>query len=140
LITPLCPSPPAAETAVATSGVALAVKLAGELAPLTLAVAVCEPEVVPSVQVVLAWPLASVVPGVGSRLPPDVVAQVTVVPALAAPASVTVTVSGPASGCPTTPAWPSPAVLEIVIVEGGVPLSPPQPERSIPSTTAAAWT
>jgi hypothetical protein len=62
------------------------------LAPLRLAVAVCEPEMVPSVQAVVAIPLASVTAEVGLTVPPDaVVAQVTVVPALAAPASVTTT-------------------------------------------------
>jgi hypothetical protein len=93
------------------------------------------------VQVALAWPLASVGPEVGVKLPPDVVAQVTVVPTLAVPTSVTVTVSGSASGCPATATWPSPPALAMLMVEGGVPpLSPPQPERRVPSTTAAAWT
>jgi hypothetical protein len=60
-------------------------------APLRVAVAVCDPETVPSVQAVVATPFASVTAEVGVREPPEVVAQVTVVPALAAPASVTTT-------------------------------------------------
>jgi hypothetical protein len=81
------------------------VKVTGEpAAPLNVALAVCEPETVPSVHPVLAMPFASVTADGGlSEAPAVAVAQVTVEPAEAVPALVTITLSGSASGWPTAP-------------------------------------
>jgi hypothetical protein len=127
-------SPAAFASDAAAPGVAVAVNVTGDpVAPLNVALAVCEPETVPSVQALAATPFASVTADVGFREAPAVpVDQVTVEPAAAVPPSVTDTLSGCASACPTTAVWASPLLAEAfaMAVVGGVMLLPPPPPQA----------
>jgi hypothetical protein len=80
LIGAVWPSPPALATLVAASALAVAVNVTGDpVAPDTAARAVCVPETDPSVQLLLATPLASVVAEAGVMTPfAAVVDQLTV--------------------------------------------------------------
>jgi hypothetical protein len=96
--------PGAFASVAAAPAAAVAVKVTGDpLAPLSVAMAVCAPDAVPSVHTVLAIPFTSVAAEVGStEALGAVVDQATVAPA-GAPSSVTTTRSGVASDCPTVP-------------------------------------
>jgi hypothetical protein len=133
----LSPAPFASDAA--APGIAVAVKVTGDpVAPLNVALAVCEPETVPSVQALAATPFASLTADVGFREAPAApVDQVTVEPAAAVPPSVTDTLSGCASACPTTAVWASPLLAEAfaMAVVGGVTLLPPQAAKPMLRTT-----
>ena len=93
LISPVCPVPSTSSNTAASPATAAALKVTVDPGtPATAAAAVCVPEVVPRVQLLLATPLASVAVEVGLRAPPAVaVDQFTVTPGVAAPSVVTVT-------------------------------------------------
>jgi hypothetical protein len=93
-------------------GVAVAVNVRGDpVAPLSVAVAVCAPEVWPSFHVVVATPFMSVtdVSGV-TEAPEPAAAHVTVSPDFGVP-RVTTTRSGLGSVVRTESVWPSPLAV-----------------------------
>jgi hypothetical protein len=104
LIAALWPSPPAGERVLTVAATAVPLKTTGDpAAPLNVAWADWEPDTVPSVQMLLARPFASVTADVGLREPPEAVDQVTVVPEAGVPFSLTTTWSGSGSASPTVP-------------------------------------
>src|SRR5689334_3342057 len=93
----------------AAPGVAVAVNVAGVPTPATVAVRICVPAVVPSVQVVCASPFASVVTVALPADPPLVAANVTTTPGDGAPLlDVTFATTGCASAAPTAAVCPEP--------------------------------
>ncbi len=127
-----CPPPPTARyragVAIPISGTgaadAVAEKVTGDpLAPASVAVACCVPAALPSVQVMVAMPFASVNDVVGATdAPVACAAQLTVVPTCGAPFSVTTTRSGLGSAVPTCAVCPSPLEVVVIAITGGGPV------------------
>ena len=122
------PSPACLATLLAAPGLAVALKGTGIATPGLPADTLWVPETGPSVQVVRAWPLTSVVAdGVPTLPPPPLTEKVTVAPATACVVeSFTCTTSGCASALPTVADCASPETLRI-------------PAPTCATVTAALW-
>ncbi len=111
--------PLTSENAVAGPGVAVAVNVTGDPeAPLSVAVAVWVPAVCPSVQVAVAVPEASVMPGFVMLATAPTATQVTVSPCFGVPPTVTSTRSGFGSTVATVAVCASPLAVAAFWITG----------------------
>jgi len=121
--------------------VPVAVNVTGEPAnPGALAVTELEPAVSPTVSVLSAWPVASLVALVAERSPPPLsTAKTTVTPATGFPcASLTVTTNGSGSVVPTSALWSFPDSIWIVGVRPDTGATVPHPLASTAPNNAIA--
>ena len=118
---------------VATTGVAVALKVADPATPAAVAASVCAPAPAPTVHVVCALPFASVATVLAPTEPPLVAAKLTSTPLTPPPSvAVTRTATGRGRVVPTVPVWPEPDTTAIALATGWtmrVPTSVSPPVR-----------